>query len=244
MSVRMTDASDEEIAKPVRALVLYKAPRVGARNDSLAFATVHDIVCDGKSAPRLLPAQPLATDTLETMLITLQGVAPLSYIPPEVLAQSKNIIIWWRPASTATLYLRCVDNQGQDYGKLPLLKLTAPMPALLFRLDKDRCALSVCALRENVRPTPTTPLFRAPFANVYDDGAVCLGTVERSNDFLVAEHRFFASEFTHDVGSIVRIQGGGSTWRFWQSLAKSRRKTFPLDTLIPTNRTLAGWLKL
>ncbi|MFM7459398.1 MAG: hypothetical protein ACKO15_00950, partial [Burkholderiales bacterium] len=100
MSVVLTRAGITPVAKPVRALVLYSAPETSYYGDrsnrAVAFATVHNIECDGKKTPRLLPAEPLATDTLEQMLTALQGVAPLAYIPPNVLAQSKDITMWWR----------------------------------------------------------------------------------------------------------------------------------------------------
>ncbi|MCA3043933.1 MAG: PRTRC system protein B [Rhodocyclaceae bacterium] len=248
MSVVLTKVDETPVAKPVRALVLYSVSETSyygiSSNRAMAFATVHDIACDGKKPPRLLPAQPLATNTLEKMLTELQGVAPLAYIAPNVLAQSKNITVWWRPTSTATLSLRCVDHMGANYASLDLLKLVVPLPALVFKLDKARGALGVFALNASERPTPSTPLFRAPFANVYDAGDVCLGTVKHTTDYETAEHNFIVSEFTHDVGSVARIKGGGPSWRFWHRLAKSGRKTFPVDKLAPTNRTLAGWLKL
>jgi PRTRC genetic system protein B len=52
----------------------------------------------------------------------------------------------------------------------------AQVPAMLWFADKEN--LSVFALTSDKRPTEKTPLYYAPFFNVYEDGAVCMGTVD------------------------------------------------------------------
>src|SRR3546814_8026531 len=60
----------------------------------------------------------------------------------------------------------------------------ASVPAMLWKADRNR--LSLFALNSKGKPKAETTLYRAPFFNVYEDGNVCMGTVE--TDFSEAEN--------------------------------------------------------
>ena len=59
---------------------------------------------------------------------------------------------------------------------------------------------SVFALRENARPSPDTRLYTAPYYNVWEDGAICVGNVSTPERILLCgtdQMAFFASYLRH-----------------------------------------------
>lgn len=52
----------------------------------------------------------------------------------------------------------------------------AQVPPLLWLANKQN--LVIFALASDRRPTEKTMLYHAPFFNVYDNGSVCMGTVD------------------------------------------------------------------
>lgn len=52
----------------------------------------------------------------------------------------------------------------------------AEVPAMLWSANKR--SLKIYALANNRRPSENTPLFFAPFFNVFENGNVCMGTVD------------------------------------------------------------------
>ena len=75
-------------------------------------------------------------------------------------------MIWYTKAGKRQLYFS--ENLEIQSG-------TAEVPAMLW-LATQR-SLKIFALSSNRRPTEKTSLFYAPFFNVYENGNVCMGTV-------------------------------------------------------------------
>jgi PRTRC genetic system protein B len=103
----------------------------------------------------------------------------------------------------------------------------------------------VYAVKGTQRPAPDTPLFRAPYFNVWADrGEICVGNVRTpgttDHDAMEAwERSFFESRFTHpNEGFRVRFKGGG--YAFWKHLLeRGAGMPFPERALYPADRTLA-----
>ena len=122
----------------------------------------------------------------------------------------------------------------------------AEVPAMLWSANKR--SLKIYALANNRRPSENTPLFFAPFFNVYENGNVCMGTVDvhiqnstSLEEFIKKwEDYFFNSYFSHLMNEHNPINGNCVS--LWKSLINTK-KTFPKETLRTANRTLKNLLQ-
>ncbi|CAH0278322.1 hypothetical protein SRABI27_03699 [Pedobacter sp. Bi27] len=118
----------------------------------------------------------------------------------------------------------------------------AYVPPMIWKADRKQ--LSVWAMDITGRPNERTPLYHAPFYNVYENGLVCFGNVkiEIPIDCSLSaftgswEHYFFGSSFSHLIGGEVPIRGIlNDTWK--RQIATGRK--FPLIAMKKTGRNLA-----
>lgn len=117
----------------------------------------------------------------------------------------------------------------------------AEIPAMIWYANKRN--LTVFALANNRRPREKTQLYHAPFFNVYDNGKVCMGTVDVNiqNSSSVEEFTekwedyFFNSYFSHLMNEHNPING--NCVNLWRNLANIE-KSFPKQVLKSTNKTL------
>ena len=130
--------------------------------------------------------------------------------------------------------------------KLEIPNGKAKIPAMLWFANKER--LSVFALTSDKRPTEKTPLYYAPFFNVYEDGSVCMGTVNIhiKNSASVEEFTkswedyFFNSYFSHLLDNYNPINE--NCVNLWKKLIKTG-ETFPVGVLKKNNKTLKNVLR-
>lgn len=121
----------------------------------------------------------------------------------------------------------------------------AEVPAMLWWATQR--SLMLFALANDRRPTEKTPLYFAPFFNVYENGSVCMGTVDVSikNSASVEEFTqkweeyFFNSYFSHLMNGHNPIKG--NCVNVWKNLVNTD-KSFPKELLIKTNKTLKNLL--
>ena len=121
----------------------------------------------------------------------------------------------------------------------------AEVPAMLWLANKR--SLKIFALSSNRRPTEKTELFYAPFFNVYENGNVCMGTVDvhiqnstSLEEFIKNwEDYFFNSYFSHLMNEHNPING--NCVNLWKSLINVE-KPFPKEALKKANRTLKNLL--
>lgn len=140
--------------------------------------------------------------------------------------------IWFTKATQRELHF--TEGLGIAAGK-------AKVPPMLW--IANRHSLSVYALGSNRRPTKKTTLYYAPFFNVYEDGNVCMGTVDvrikktaSLEEFTTAwENYFFNSYFSHLVQGHNPING--NLVSLWKELI-STGNAFPTAVLKKNNRTL------
>jgi PRTRC genetic system protein B len=222
---------------PAVALVCY---RVGDDPRRVGFVSRHPIEVSGAGVPHIKAGRPLGAQELRDIVASLSQ-RDIAWIDPRVLAQSSNAVVWWSPPRVSTVWWKPVLEAGSDYDSLPTRRQALRLPGLVFRLDRGK-GLSVFALRARERPRPETPLFHAPFANVYDLGGVCLGDVRvPDDDWRSWEEAFLSSVFTHDVGSIRRVHGFDRSFKALDRLAATKAKRFPNRWLRAANKDLA-WL--
>ena len=217
--------------QPEKAVIVY-------RGGSHAYATVHDVKLPGRNGrPRLGTGKPVTTSFVRALARELGNKIPLEVLPPQVVCRTEDVVAWWSPAGPRPMFFR----EGSELGRLDARVME--QPALLWAVSGR--GLYVRALRESNRPDADTPLFHAPYWNVYLDGHVCLGSMRRPEHTTMEvlrewEDGFFGSQFTHEAGGGRRIDYKGGVVGLWKAMA--RRKTFPINLLIPTKQTLAQFL--
>lgn len=150
--------------------------------------------------------------------------------------KDKGAVLWYTKAQKRQLYfVNGLDiPNGMTY-----------VPPMIWYANKN--SLSVFALTSDRRPTEKTPLYLAPFFNIYEDGKVCMGTVNISiknsasvEEFTTAwEDYFFNSYFSHLLGRNSPIKG--NCVNLWKELIQTG-KPFPKEVLKKNNKTLKNLL--
>jgi PRTRC genetic system protein B len=153
------------------------------------------------------------------------------------LRTDKNpFAVWHTPAQSVKLYFK--EDLGIKNG-------LANIPALVWKATRTTIALY--AVKEN-QISADTPLFNAPFFNMYDDGRVCMGNVSLEikkdcplEDFIrLWERAFFDSYFSHMIQGYNPIKG--NIGQLWKSLSGTG-KPFPVEKLISNHYTLRNLIQ-
>ncbi|WP_153848403.1 PRTRC system protein B [Sphingobacterium paramultivorum] len=155
-------------------------------------------------------------------------------IPSNLLAfDAKSAkIVWHTKAQFRELFFN--KNLGIKSGK-------AHIPPLLWIADREN--LNLFAISTGRKPTLSTSLYYAPFFNVYEDGSVCMGTVDialaetGSIKELMShwENYFFNSYFSHLMADHNPVNG--NCVMLWENLIDNG-KLFPTEMLVKTSKKL------
>lgn len=151
-------------------------------------------------------------------------------------SRDKGAVIWYTKSQKRPLYF--IEGLGIPSGQ-------GFVPPMVWQATKN--SLRVFALLSSRRPTEKTPLYYAPFFNIYEDGRVCMGSVSIDiknsasvEEFTKAwEDYFFNSYFSHLMGENSSVKGNCVT--LWKDLVTSDR-TFPTALLKSSNKTLKNLL--
>lgn len=208
-------------------------------------ATIHDVHLGPGFRPEIQSGRSLTITALETMMARLGHQVGTRYLPPNLLATSRNSLVWWCPAGRRRLWFNPSHTHDQAKAVKALNGKFAHHPALLF-LAHDH-SLNVFALAENTRPIPTTKLFQAPYWNL-SQGHMCNGNLKLPpcvpDQLAGFENAFFNSAFTHtSVGRLTRHPGGHEG--LWTELTKVKTPPNPSwwrKHLRPTLNTLQSTL--
>ena len=163
-----------------------------------------------------------------------KGILPTNIL--QINPSENGSVLWFTKSMKKQLYF--TENLEISNGR-------AEVPAMLWFANKR--SLKIFALANSRRPTEKTELFYAPFFNVYEDGNVCMGTVDvniqNSNyieEFIEKwEDYFFNSYFSHLMNEHNPING--NCVNLWKSLINNE-KQFPKEALKNANRTLKNLL--
>lgn len=147
----------------------------------------------------------------------------------------KGTVLWYTKAQQRQMYF--VDSLNIPSGK-------AQVPPMLWYANKN--SLAVFALATDRRPTEKTPLHYAPFFNIYEDGKVCMGTVNINiknsasvEEFIQAwEDYFFNSYFSHSLSTNLTRT---NIVNLWKDLVGTDNP-FPTEVLKKNNKTLKNLL--
>ena len=204
------------------ALLLYNSP-------SGVLLTSHDVDTPDGEAPTLLGGHPLTREQAESLARMILDYAPArTILPPQVISWDGARLAWWTPAQRRRLWF---DRRRQP-GLQQVSRREVPHPPLLWVAERNR--LHLFALAQDERPVGGTPLFQAPYLNVYEDGWVCgefawPGTVApESLDSW--EQCFFGSEGTKGwAARLTRFPGGHDA--LWTAMLEAH--LFPCEMLVP-----------
>ncbi|WP_346319430.1 PRTRC system protein B [Chitinophaga sp. YIM B06452] len=161
-------------------------------------------------------------------------LCPEGLLPENVLYLSpigEGMVIWYTPPQEVNLLF--IEKLGIPNGK-------AYVPGLIWKATPK--ALQVFAFLGKDKPQAKTPLYHAPFFNLYNNGSVCMGTVEPEgfaptlNRFMAGwEQTFWRSYFSHVNGSASPVKG--NIVQLWKKLVGSGTP-FPEGSLKSMGKTL------
>ena len=102
-----------------QALLIY-------RDDSAAFATVHEVRGEKDQAPYLGPGQALTTAFLRTLARGLGSRIMPEILPENVLVRTLDQVVWWRRAGRQVMFFEggseeAVRLSGRLYPHPPLV---------------------------------------------------------------------------------------------------------------------------
>lgn len=223
---------------PKSALVFYET--IGTNTD----VYVEHFDMDSNGTP--INAHPLTVKEANALAKALKTdeenskafLKPKGILPTNILhinPSEKGTVLWYTKAQQRQLYF--VDSLGISNGK-------AQVPPMLWLANKN--ILTVFALANDRRPTEKTPLYYAPFFNIYEKGNVCMGTVSIDiknsasvEEFIQAwEHYFFNSYFSHSLCENLTKK---NILTLWKDLINTD-KPFPKEVLKKNNKTLKNLL--
>lgn len=219
----------EATLKLQHAILIY-----GGSSHAGGYATVHDVDTESDQ-PQILAGTPVTRNAIVSLMGSLSASESFGFLPENVLAVGKEYLVWWSKPQKRNVWFNSAEPLGARCG-------VTPHPALVFTVVGRKW--SVYALKDDTRPTADTLLFQAPYFNVWEGGQICTGnanvpsmsSVERIAAY---EAAFFGSYFTHPniraKGKLTRFRGG--PYALWLSLLKRPRRRFPVNSLVPINRT-------
>ncbi len=229
----------KDIYQPVKALLFYRP-----ENGEEVYVEAYDINQQGKP----VNAHPLSVQETITLADCLNVATEVNrgYLKPKGLLPDKVLhispgtegsVLWHTKAQEADM---CFSESLHIPGG------KAYVPPLVWKAGKEH--LYVFALKTTSKPNEDTPLYTAPFFNLYNDGEVCMGTVTVEaaaasclEDFMTAwERYFYNSYFSHFIGAQSPVKG--NIVQLWQGQVGTGRK-FPLNVLKKTATTIKDLIR-
>ncbi len=217
-----------------QALLIY-------RDDSAAFATLHQVQGGKDRAPYLGPGQSLSLTFLRSMARGLGSRMAPEILPENVLARTPDLIVWWSKAVQRVMFFEGGTKEAEALnGRL------YPHPPLVFKVCRQE--LYVRALQCDARPSANTPLQTAPYWNTEGSrGLVCAGTMRTPQEVTADNLReyetaYFSSSFTHPSGAVRLTSHPKGFSGLWSSLADSRGP-FPTEFLTDARQTLRQFVE-
>jgi hypothetical protein len=179
---------------------------------------------------------PIAPDALAATLSrvpTLSGLLPPGTLGTGTIGGQPLYVLAIPP-------MRQVLQIARDATRATTRTITLP-PLIWAALGGD---YRVWALDTLASPTPSTPLMRAPFPNVQQNGSICWGDVGRPGAAMAQTVRpaldaFLTSRFNTHLDNGKSVRKPASVLALYAELEADQ--PYPLDDLMPAERSL-GWL--
>jgi PRTRC genetic system protein B len=227
--------------QPVKALLILQ--KTGSDYQSDFYIESYDMDSKGcpiNGHPLSIPESHKLAKALQVNEKKAQGfLNPKGLMPPNVLtinSSSSGYAVWHTPPQQIKLLF--TENLDIPSG-------IASVPAMVWKAGKN--SIQVFAVAD-YDFSESTPLYHAPFFNVYPDGRVCMGNVRISipkdcglEQFMeLWQNYFFNSYFSHLFGGHQPVKG--NIVQLWQHLTASGEQ-FPNDVLIPNKYQIKNLLK-
>jgi PRTRC genetic system protein B len=228
----------ETIYLPVKALLVFTSLEKDVERH---YVEAYDM---DKTTGQPVNAHPLSVqesaeigEVLRSALgFTNAFLRPDGLMPKQVLTinpESDGYVIWHTPAFSANLYF--TENLGIPCGM-------AALPSLIWKATRHQ--LHLFALKASTAPRLDTTLYHAPFFNINNEGAVCMGTVEVAIGencslelFMRSWQRYFLeSYFSHLHGTIARCHNDNLV-DLWKALIGTGQP-FPVRKLSHSQKSL------
>jgi PRTRC genetic system protein B len=234
-----------------QAVLIYQS------DDENAFATVHNIdMVDGQ--PVILAGQamtPRAACSLSRALS--KNAMHRGFLPETVLYIDGDLMVWWVPPAERHIVFRAETllwwvPAMERHSVLRAAELNknlivsergerVPHPGLIFAVSGD--IWKVWAVKGDRRPTLDTPLYNAPYFNVFAGGGICQGNVTVPEGTTAAKidewnSAFLDSVFTHPNRTRRVVSYRGGVYRFWQDMLNNKFTSFPEQVLHYAGMTL------
>lgn len=232
--------SEPTLYHPAAAIVVFKPE--GQDNDLyLEHYDMDENGCPVNPRPLTVKEAQGLAKALDTRKEAAKAfLKPKGLLPNNVLhinpAENGSVIWYSKPQARKLHFTESLGLASQEL----------PVPALVWAADKSR--LYVFALKRKGKPRLDTPLYNAPFFNLYSNGNVCMGSVDvrispsaTLEDFMAAwEGYFFGSYFSHLIDGHNPVKGNLIT--LYQSLAETGG-CFPVEQFTPNDRQLKHLLR-
>lgn len=209
----------------------------GHAGGSNAYASKHPVdFINGR--PMIRPGTPFTAQDYTELVLSLKPASRpcVEWLDRRILAKGAGRLIWWMPPQHRSLFFK---ESGHVKGTFTGFG-SCPLPGLVFMATEN--SLYVYAIKGKSEPTRETPLYQAPFFNVWSHGEVCSGNAsrpsegERSNPD-AWERFFFESNFTHpNFREKNRLTLGVDPIRFWRKQIEQPTKSFPERVLVEIGR--------
>lgn len=200
------------------------------------FASVHDVQVTKEGIPNIQPGTPISKSGLVEMLKTL---SPQDYAQPEllgehILARGNDHLAWFSKPQKRHVFFKNEQLGGE-------VNAQTEHPGLVFIVGKGKWF--VFAVKSRSRPTASTPLYTAPYMNVWRGGHICTGNIETPKGEMRFnteswEIAFFRSKFSHPnmhgTNDLTKHEGG--IFELWRSLMAGQ--AFDNKSLVPAGETL------
>lgn len=167
-------------------------------------------------------------------IISNAHASKVEFLPSNVLVQSINLIIWWKPAHVNDIVIRSGDG---------FIRLKVHYPPLVF-IAKGH-GLRVAAMKINKRPTTTTSLYFAPVMCQGRDLSICTGnmklparpTISNTDAY---EEFFFEGANTHLLAKTINgVETNEEFLAYWQA---NGDKPFDKKKLVHTHIALSSFV--
>lgn len=207
----------------------------------LEVVTAHRVE-DGSNGPHLMPGRPLSpADELaivELLRTPTSETDDAAFLPGNVLIQNRFATLWWRPSEVRPMHLHPANEQHRT--------ISVRWPSLAFLSIARK--LYIVGLQDDDRPTPASPVFHAPLANIWNTGQVCTGNAALPlgcsiTDIPAWESVVYATGFSHaNHDNVIRQPGkrkGLDPMAFWSG--RKSKAPIPATHLVPLRTTLMRW---
>ena len=222
----------------IGALLLYSSS-----DGRSVYASNHQVIYaeDAPNVPLLGPGSAPSKKVLAQLGEKISAAAAFAgFIPENLLYMAPRLIAWWCPPQPRHLWFTTQDDVIGE------ASATITQPGVVFLVSSGR--LYVFSTEGEERPQPETPLYKAPYFNVWESGEVCTGNVAMPKSMDAGamkdyERAFYGSRFTHpNDPNLVSCQGGAIP--MWKHLLDNPNAAWEwAQWLVPCKSTLAQKIK-